>query len=213
MDRGDKMIIERVNIRNYGYVSCKSAFYSAEDGLSECTQYNFSTGINRLVGEIDSGNWAVSYTMSMYKARPKDFILFEKPEAIVNNEPMSLGELCKFSCYMDESYPLFSSKHSIRNLITKGLRNSQVGFTVDELKNMFYLDDQRFERPLTQVGNEIFRSMAAIGVAFGKEIFCFPWLSSRRFHGYHNNLSGLLEILEDLKKIVIVPIGVENPHR
>ena len=62
-----------------------------------------------------------------------------------------------------------------------------------------------------EVGNEIFKAMAAIGFSYKKEIFCFPWLSNRRFESYHENLTTLLQILEKLGKTVIIPVGISPP--
>ena len=60
---GDKMKIESINVRNDGYVYCKSGFYHSQDSTDYKTEYIFTTGVNWLIGEIDSGCWAaVSYT-------------------------------------------------------------------------------------------------------------------------------------------------------
>lgn len=197
----------KINIQNEGYVYCKSSFYSAQDGISKYVCYSFSTGINKLMGEIDSGNWAISYLLSMYRHRPEDFILFEQPGATINDEYISLDELSKFSCYMDELFPLFSQNLSVKKLVSKGLKYSKLNCSCEDIKDMFCIDSERFERPLTGVGNEIFKAMAAIGFSYKKEIFCFPWLSNKRFESYHENLTTLLRILENLKKVIIIPVG------
>lgn len=201
------MRINNINIRNEGYVYCKSSFYSAQDSLSKYSCYVFSPGINKLIGEIDSGNWAISYLVSMYKHRPKDFVLFEQPIVTVNNKEFSLNELSEISCYMDKLYPLFSSNHSAKKLIMRGLEHSKLNYSYDDIKNLFHIDSDRFERSLNGVGNEIFKAMAAIGFSYKKEIFCFPWLSNKRFESYHKNLTVLLQILEDLEKTIIIPVG------
>ena len=202
------MIISNINVQNEGYVYCKSRFYSVQDSLSNNSRYMFSQGINKLVGDIDSGNWAISYLLSMYKNRPKDFILFEQPKVTVNNKLISLNELSEFSCYMDKLDPLFSANYSVKKLIIKGLERSKLNCSYDDLKNLFQIDGERFEKPLNGVGNEIFKAMAAIGFSYGKQVFCFPWLSNKRFEGFHENLTILLHILGDLKKIVIIPVGI-----
>lgn len=203
------MQINNVNVKNEGYVYCRSSFYSAQDSLSGYSCYTFSTGINKLFGEIDSGNWAVSYLLSMYKYRPEDFILFELPSASVNKKLISLNELSEFSCYMDKIDPLFSTCNSVKRLITQGLESSKSNYLCDDVKNLFHIDSERFERPLTEVGNEIFKAMSAIGFSHSKEIFCFPWLSEKRFESYHDNLTAVLSILENLKKIIILPVGMK----
>lgn len=204
------MKIKNVTVINDGYIYCSSAFYSAHDILNN-SEFSFTVGINKMSGEIDSGIWAISYLLSMYKYKPEDFVLFEQPRALINNEYVSLDELSKFSCYMDKSYPLFAKNISVKELVMQGLEYSKIKCTANDIKDLFSLSDQRFERPLTSAGNEIFRAMSAIAVAYDKQIFCFPWLSNKRFESYHDNLTTLLQILENLKKIVIVPAGISTP--
>lgn len=201
------MKIETIKISNDGYVRCNSCFYSVLDILSNNTEYSFSVGTNRLCGEIDSGVWAISYLLSMYSSKPKDFVLFEKPELEINGNITTLNTVLQYSCYMDNLYPLFSTKASIRKLVTKGIKANQLDYSTDDIKNLFNIDSERFERPLSCVGNEVFKAMAAIGYCHGKQIFCFPWLSQKRFENYHNNINKLLNTLSCLDAIVVLPIG------
>lgn len=201
------MKIEKIIIENEGYVHCKSCFYASQDGLSEGERYFFTTGVNRLQGEIDSGMWAVSYFLAMYKYKPKDFILFDDAEVIVNDKKMSVADFSKYSCYMDKSHPLFKSHRSIKRMVMKGIHENKLNCSSDEVRKLFKITPERFERPLSAAGNEIFKAMAAIAYSYNKQVYCFPWLSKRRFDGYHNNMTDLLEILEKLEKIVILPIG------
>ena len=205
------MKIESIDIRGRGYVDCKSGFYTSQDLIYEQTKYSFTTGINWLIGEIDSGCWAVSYLLSMYKWRPKDFILFEKPEVTVNDTAMSLDEISKYTCYMEEKiYPMFSTKRPIEKLVMHGIKKNKLDYSPEEIRDLFHMDSERFTRPLTGVGHEIFRAMAAIGYVHNKQVFCFPWLSKRRYDGYHLHMPDLMSILESLKMIVIVPRGQED---
>ena len=70
-----------------------------------------------MIGEIDSGVWAISYLLSMYKQSPEDFVLFDPPEVTVNNKVISLNELSEYSCYIDNLYPLFSMNKSVKEHI------------------------------------------------------------------------------------------------
>ena len=201
------MKIKKINITNAGYVQCKSNFYSSLDVLQVNSQYEFSAGINKLYGEIDSGVWAVSYLLSMYTLKKKDFVLFNETNITVNDVDMSLKHFTKYSCYMDEIYPLFATSTSIKKLVMKGINDNNLTCTTENLRNIFGIDSERFEYPLSRLGNERFKAMAAIGYCNNKQVFCFPWLSKMRFENYHNNMTELLEILAKLEKIVIVPIG------
>ena len=202
------MRISDVNVHNEGYVDCKSSFYSCNDILSASERYNFCHGVNRLIGDIDSGIWAISYLMSMYGCAPKrDFVLFAPLEIVVNGFVLTLDQFTEYSCYMDKVYPLFSTKLSIINLVSKGLKKSKTGYSVEEIREIFKISEDRFQLPLKKVGNEIFKAMAAIGFANGKQVFCFPWQSKQRFSYYHQNLTDLLDTLEKLNCIVVLPIG------
>lgn len=188
-------------------VICKSNFYNSHDVLNDFTKFKFSSGVNMLVGDIDSGIWAVSYILSMYK-HLKKMIYYHKSVAVDGKET-TFEEITEYCCYLDQTqYPLFSSKRkSVRKLIEKGLKISHLEKTADEIIELFCLDSERVERPICCVGNERFRAMAAVGYAFGKQVFCFPWLSKKMFEYYTNNILWTLEMLEKLEMIVIVPVG------
>ena len=197
----------KITIQASASINCKSCFYSARDMLNEFTIYEFQKGINQLEGEIDSGVWAISYLLSMYQYDADSCRIFPSTTIQVDGADLTLPQLSRRSCYMDSIHPLFSSKETVHGLISKGIAHNRNIGNVDMIREMFCIDKERFERPLSGVGNERFRCMAAIGYAYEKDIFCFPWLSRMRFDYYHRNLTDVLQILKDRQKIVIVPIG------
>lgn len=197
--------MEWLQVKNDGYVRCQSSFYTVADVLDGSVSYEFTPGVNPLIGEIDSGVWAVSYMLSMYPYRPKDFTLFQPPVATVDGKEMPLSELSRLTCYLDRSYPLFSSRRSVRKMVERGLKRSGLSMRAEDVKRLFALDDMRFERPLRQNGNESYRAMAAIGYSFGREVFCFPWFSAKRSKYFQGHFSFLLEVLAREGKTVIFP--------
>ncbi|MBR7116911.1 MAG: hypothetical protein IKC87_04300 [Clostridia bacterium] len=210
----------KIYFKNRGQAFCRSRFYSAYDNFPHKAvvgkeyPYEFNAGIYTLFGEIDSGNFAISYLLSMYPYARKDFVLWDPAVAEIDGKEIPLDELGKFSCYLDEVYPLFSTSDSIRASIEKGLEQSGSEYSCEEIRDLFCLDKERFERPLSGVGNERFRCMAAIGFSYGKDIYCFPWLSHERFVSYHKNITWLLDLLAYLNKTVIVPVGYpDKPKR
>lgn len=201
------MIMDNLKIKGNASIYCKSCFYSVSDYLKDDYEYRFTKGVNKLVGEIDSGVWAISYLLSMYKKNSLDFILYEELNIDVDGKKIPLSEFLKISCYLDKSYPLFSSKKTVKQLVSRGLKLNKRKETTDDIRNLFEMADFRFERPLCEVGHEIFKGMAAIGYCYGKEVFCFPWLSNMRFEAFHGHMTKTLEVLESLEKIVILPMG------
>lgn len=201
------MKIENIQVKSGGYVDCRSRFYTCKGNIPDDTTYKFSIGANILNGEIDYGAWEISYLLSMYPHRPRDFVLTAPTEVSVNGTATSLEELLQHTCYIDRIYPLFGGRTPVRKLIERGIRHSGLDCTAEDIKEMFCLDDQRFERPVNAVGNEQYRAMAAIGYSMGKQVYCFPWFSRKRYESYHKNLSWLMEMLENLEMTVILPIG------
>ncbi len=110
---------------------------------------------------------------------------------------------------MDRKYnPIFSTNETVKNLVSNGIKQNGLEFSPNEIRDMFHMDAERFMRPVSGVGNERFRAMAAIGFVHGKQIFCFPWMSRLRFDAFHGHMTDLLDILENLKMVVIVPVGL-----
>ena len=199
-------MINKIIAKTDGIAYCKSDFYTTCDILHS-SQYEFVNGINELVGEIDSGIWGISYILSMYKNKPKDFTLYNTPEIIVDDMLVSIGDFVKCSCYMDQSYHLFSTKQSVRKMVESGIRKTKINFLPEDIRNLFLISQDRFERPISNTGHECFKAMAAISYCYGKQVFCFPWMSKIRFSSYHRNITDLLEILERLNIVAILPLG------
>ena len=200
-------MIKKICFSDEGCVHCKSNFYTCYDVLQSSMKFEFSTGINILEGEIDSGIFGISYLISMYNDTcAKTFMA--PPVALVDGVEMPLKELTNKACYLDHIHnPLFSKRISTRKLVEKGLKKSHLPYTANEICAIFRMEDFRFDRPVSATGNEKFKAMAAVGFAFGKEIFCFPWLSKMRFESFNNHLPQLFDVLEHLEKIVIMPRG------
>lgn len=195
-----------VSVKSAGYVTCESCFYRVEDILPD-NEHTFVTGTNLLQGDIDSGIWAVSYLLSMYKSKNDSFTLFGTPEVVVDNNDISLNDFMSISCYLDKSYPLFSSDKPIHKIIKNGIKKNHLGYSTDYIRELFCIDKERFERPVSCVGNEVFQAMAAIGYVNNKQAFCFPWLSAVRFEYYRNHIDYLLDVLTSLNAIAILPVG------
>lgn len=199
------MKINTMDIDCSAYVDCEDVFYTAKCGIDN-KKYHFGIGINKLEGDIDSDVWAISYLLSMSEYKTKNILFYEEPKILVNDEKMSLKELSKYTCYISRTSPFFSKRKTVRQMVIKGLKKSGLSFSPEQIRDMFYLEDFRFNRPLKGVGNEIFRAMSAIAFSYGKQVFCFPWLSKGKCEYYGRNITWLLTILESLHVIAIVPM-------
>ena len=204
------MVIGKIEFENEGYVNCRSCWYACADVLQR-KSYEFSVGVNRLPGEIDSGVWSVSTLLSMTPyLKEKDRVLSSPLSLRVNGNEMPLAEFCRYSCYMDESFPLFRTKRPVSKIVERELKRQGSSQTPQEICDLFQMTPFRFERSLSCVGNEIFKAMAILAHLAGKQVFCFPWMSEERFQNFHENMTGLLGVLEKLEKIVILPVGINE---
>lgn len=206
---GLEMQIEKIEISGSGWITCRSDFYTVDDVMRERDLYSFMPGINVLHGECDSGIWGISYLLSMYQyeRNNRKHVIHSPLIATVNGRTISLNQLWDVSCYMAFGIdPVFTSRKTVRQLVQRSIKKNHLSESVEDIQRIFHIEDTRFDCPLQATGFEVFRMMAAIGYCNQKEIFCFPWISERRFTGFTGPLHDALRVLESLRKVVIFPI-------
>ena len=189
------------SITQDGYVQCRSSRYTCDTTIDN-EEFHFSPGLNILKGDIDE-SWAISYLLSMYSERPKDFMLESEPEIVAKDKRISLNDISGSICYIDECYSLFKSKKQVKSLIENGISSTGNQMTANEIVQIFSLE--QLDRQVRYCGNEKWRSMCAIGCAYGKDIFCFPWISRKMGKYYQGHLKKVISELCKLQKIIILP--------
>ncbi len=205
--------MKRISIRNVsGYFTIHTHFYEIN-----CTCDNYSTdfhqGLNVIYGDIDTNGNAISYTLSMARYNKKDIILFPESQIIVDDVISDFKTIGNNCCFIDEGFPLFCTKKTVRRNIETALRRSKLDCSSKDIKDIFEISNDRYNYSLNQVGNERLRCMAAIGYAYNKQIYCFPWTSEKMIRYYGKNMTGLLDILSIQSKMILLPTNhrfVEN---
>ena len=96
---------------------------------------------------------------------------------------------------------------SAKQCIEEALKLSGQPYSVDDVKRLFGLSDERFERNLDNVGIEINRISVAINFALGKDIFCYPWLNE---HDVESISCHIINVLKANEKIVLIPTSQEK---
>ena len=206
-------MLQNIKIDVEGYLLCKSVLYMSSVCFTRKKTYFISRGINRFIEDIDAGAWGISYLLPMYgkkirmEKNSKGAVL-HKYEVLADGHEIDPVDLSFQCCYLDERYyKLFSSRRkTVRTLILEGVKRHPTR-SVQEIVEMFKLAPERLDRPVCFTGNERFRSMAAIGYAHNKEVFCFPWLSQEMTEYYGNNISWCLDALVQENKFIILPQG------
>ena len=193
-----------ISFNNSAWIYCKSRYYTCYDAIDESRFFTFETGLNSLIGEIDSGIFAISYILSMGGVSKRAFFA-TSPVVTVDGKEMGLSEFSALSCYVDESYPLFSKRRTVRQMINEGLRRSKLTLTADNIIELFKLSGDRVDRRLNEGGNERFRAMVAICFANNRKVFCFPWMSESKVNDLKGHILPIIDVLSKHRAVIILP--------
>lgn len=106
----------------------------------------------------------------------------------------------------------FWARHKTTRMhIQQGLKSNPAPYfrSEEEYVEHFHLSLARFDRPIRQLSHEGWRASCAIGVAHGKEVFCFPYLEYVRPYFiedlYHSWLKEMIDLLRDSGALVLIP--------
>ncbi|MDF2524167.1 MAG: hypothetical protein K0R31_1808 [Clostridiales bacterium] len=186
--------------------------------------------INGIIGELGYGGWLLS---SLLGGKIQDECISRSIS--LNHVPASLEKLQKISCYVGEgvaeapfrrlkSYPRKIKRkllgiQTVKEHIQNGLVGSNSKETLSEIAEMFDLtgiynnteSNGRINRPLEFQSGEVWRASMAIGMAYGKELFCFPWLEPQ-FINYVLSKENrkYIELIKRRGGTVIIPVSNEK---
>lgn len=139
--------------------------------------YKFVPGVYVIKGEFGLGGWALTEILA---GREQMFSGTIRADGL----PLTPLQLKRYTCYVGDDLNIdkklrFRKKtihDQIQYAVDKGLG---YGKSVDEIKKMFELSDRRFESVIQQTSGERWRISMAVGYAYEKNIYCFPWVNSR----------------------------------
>jgi ABC-type dipeptide/oligopeptide/nickel transport system ATPase subunit len=182
---------------------CQSQLYSSKESFLPIT-YTFTGGSTYgLISEFGCGGWALATCLG---GRCDELL---EGEIYLNDEQINCVDLQRYSCFVGENsfYDATSVVETltVRECIDNAIKISGIPYSSQEIKDMFSLSDERFERDLNHVSGEIRRISVAIGFALNREIFCYPWLNSREISSYVD--IKLVNTLKKHNKIIVIPTG------
>ena len=164
--------------------------------------YRFVPGIYVLKGEVGVGGWALSEILCG-KAE------ISSGSVLLNGNPLGNNQLGNYGCCIGDIINVGLnndvSKMTIHKQLEYAVENGLgYGKSVSEIKEMFELSDGRFERTLPDTSGERWRISMAVGYAFEKSIYCFPWVNSK-FIKSLMCLELCLKILKNSGSIIVIP--------
>ncbi|WP_206109346.1 hypothetical protein [Paenibacillus sp. HB172176] len=226
------MLMKELQINNLNYVHHVSLFnhYRILDTITGFSASLTAGSINGLVGEMGSGGWLVSYLLA---GRIND--LTESSAILLNGQVIGNQTLRDISCYVGEgviespyrklkNYPgrlkrKILNVKTVADQIKLGILKTNNTMTLEKISELFDLSglneknerNGRIYRPLEFQSGEVWRASMAIGVAYQKKLFCFPWLEP---HYLKYILAGVnleyIKMLKEMGCMLLIPISDDN---
>lgn len=172
--------------------------------ISGCDEYSAELypGINFLFGDVFANGWACTYAIS--KGSRSGFF---EGNFFVDNELISLNELRKLTYYVAYNEKKYLKKIKLNTALNMCKDWSNIKddvckqFKLRDIDEDGYLMGRRFE----QLSHSIYLCSCLLGIAKGKKIFCFPWLSESEtlLQTYRFSLLSEYALKNDL--IIIIP--------
>jgi len=199
-------MIESIQCINFqDMVNCKSLLFQSKESFL-CLNYKFLCGnIYGLVSDFGCRSWGAATCLG------GRFSEHFTGKLLINNNDISENHLSQYAAFIGEN--TFEGINSLENLLTpkecieNSLSISKLTYSLTEIKDMFGLSNERFERNINNVSGEINRISIAINFALGKDIFCFPWLNE---HDIYNVSKPILDVLKKNNKIVLIPTSQQS---
>lgn len=165
--------------------------------------FTFQSGnIYSIIGEIGSGGWAISYLLS-------GKVPVEQEEVFINKRKLLPGDYVNLGWYMGEGSQgkRGYNNSSVGKQIRKGLRQSKLKLSDEDIISKFNLSRERIECKFSQLSWERWRASAAIGYAYGKKVFCFPFVNTAILNNIVTNsyLPMYLNVLKNEGACIIIP--------
>lgn len=185
-----------------GSAYCCSRIYSSKEAFLPITYQFCAANIYGLISDFGCGSWGLATCLGGRGAA-----MPIKGSILVNDKEVKNSDLKRLSCFVGEDvFDEINSEQEplcVNECIRKALTISGLPFSVQEIKKLFHLSDERFDRSLNSVSGEIWRISIAIGFALNKEIFCYPWMNTHDLSKFVDLRN--INVLREYKKIVIIP--------
>lgn len=162
-----------------------------------------------LLSEFGEGAWAIATCLGG-RGEP-----YQADGGILwNGQPVTDDALAARACFVSEQpeeYRRAWRCPTLRRRIEQALHESGLPFSAEQVRSLFHLTTERFDRRMDWIGSEIWRASVAIGFAGGKDVFCWPWMYGQ-FKVYLRvaQETGILDLLRQHGKLALIPSADER---
>ncbi|MWC29494.1 hypothetical protein [Paenibacillus sp. MMS18-CY102] len=136
-----------------------------------------------------------------------------KGEIMMNDQLIKTEMLREMGWYIGEGVEerrSFFGKAKGKTITEQLQVNQNKQYISKQLIEIFALSPSRLDREMKYISNERWNASAAIGLASGKRIFCFPWLDDSVNEIIRARLQLCSNVLKKNNCILIIPIQSES---
>jgi ABC-type oligopeptide transport system ATPase subunit len=201
-------ILEKIVLKNFSAGGLCDLFYLGIP--QEClrpSDFEFYAGnLYGIIAEFGSGGAALSCCLT---GNAK----FYEGKIYIDDREETISSIVKNSWYV--GYDLYGSRtpfrrKTIKEQIKAGIQATHCKLNADTIQNMFCVSNERVGRSIKKVSGERWKASIAIGYAYGKKIYCYPWMNSRDVEHLKEQMKKNIEVLTNNKCIVILPTTSEE---
>lgn len=186
---------------------CKSLVAGSKyfyKNIYDCWHYkdvSFESGkIYALVSEYQQGCMYLAYLLG-------GNVDFDQLQISIDDKPVTREDLKLISWNLEPSKEKYKSA-KVKKAIEKTIKSNDVKIAFEEISELFYLTEARYNRKLKNLSGERWRASAALGFVSGKKIFYAPYECSNFYYSMNKgNLFKVLREVADSGAIVVLPVG------
>ena len=218
--------LEKIVFKNFSAGGTCNIFHHSI--VKECIQDKsfeiYAGTLNGIVGEFGTGGAVISCCLTgNVRFYGGDIYIDDREEmidSIVKNswyigydiygshKPVFRREIKGEPLYYE--YNILQRRKTIKEQIEAGVQANHCDLNADTIQNMFELEEPRLGRSIRYVSGARWRSSIAIGYAYGKKIFCYPWMNSRDIGIMEEQMRKNIKILTDSNCFVVFPTTKEE---
>ncbi|MBW7474564.1 hypothetical protein K0T92_07385 [Paenibacillus oenotherae] len=182
----------------------KLSNYGQMRDLCHDFSYTFSSGrAYGIICECGAGGWGLSYALS-----GRGVVIDGQVQ--LDDKPLDQKTLQRVACYVGEEERTrgllgWYRSISVKKQIIKGLSDSNVSLSYDQIIHNFGLTPERINHKFAGIGNERWNASAAIGMARGSILYCFPWLNSDFITRLRPRIEAIVREAKKQDGIVLIP--------
>lgn len=181
-------------------------FRKQEYSTNVLCEKSFSFYTGKIYGILCNHNecgWGVSYLLSGRAA-------IDQEKIFINGKEYNKGEIIKEGWYVGEGInkkffcPL---NNTLKKQILFALKQSKINQNLNDVIDKFELSRDKIDCKFFKLGWESWRASVAIGYAYGKKIYCYPWMDTAYLKEliYNSGFIFYSNILKNAGNITILP--------